>query len=244
MMDIGTFFAHPSVWGIGLALLFGALWLVPFTLPQRKKPQIWLLLIVGAALFTPSIAWIQVPLQNWVRGLLSSSTSPLVSGIPLVLLSGTVQEGFKLAPVALYLWLSAGNDCRTRVALGAMCGAGVGICEAQWALNSIFALGWSWDVVKLYGFRGLAGFWERFFAVAFHIGSTAIAAYGLSRGKWWQFYLLDTAMHSTLNYGAILFGLGLLSVVHLETYVAVWGIAAVSVALWLKRRSEAQKEPG
>jgi len=49
-----------------------------------------------------------------------------------------------------------------------------------WVHNAIFASGWSWEAVQTGGVIALAGFWERFFTLAFHIAVSALAGYGLA----------------------------------------------------------------
>ena len=82
----------------------------------------------------------------------------------------------------------------------------------------------------------LAGFWERFFAVAFHIASCAIAGWGLARGWGWQFYLLASFLHAFLNYSVVLLQSGLITLIQLEIYAAVWAMIVTVGALWLRWR--------
>jgi hypothetical protein len=58
--------------------------------------------------------------------------------------------------------------------MGALVGAGYGVIEAQWLMNAIFAAGFSLGMVSTYGLIVLAGFWERFFTIAFHTASGAV----------------------------------------------------------------------
>ncbi len=93
------------------------------------------------------------------------------------------------------------------------------------------------------GYMALAGFWERFFAVAFHIAVSGLAGYGLAKGWGWQFYLLAAFLHSLLNYGAVLFHSGLLTIVYVEIYAAVAAVLITAVVLWLRwRKSEETDE--
>ncbi len=249
-MDIGDFFANPSSWGIGLALLMGVLWLAVLAPPWRKNPRIWAAyiggIIIGALLFAPSIAWIQVPLQTWTNNLLIQSVGQqafqsgiLLYGIPSILLTGLVQEAAKLVPPLLYVVLCLllwhrHTKPKTALMIGAMTGAGFGIFEAQWVLNQVFAVGWSWQTVQLLGPVALLSFVERFFTVAFHTSCTALAAYGLAKGKGWQFYLMVALFHSLTNYGAVFYSTGFLTAVQIEVYLAVWSLALMAVVLWLR----------
>ena len=243
-----SWFANPSLVGIGLAILFGAIWLVGYWPPLFKKPWLWAVLAISAILSLLAVGFIQIPLQVLAGRALGQFWSQellmrwlLLAGIPQILLSGLVQEGSKLVPVVIW-WLGENRTLEPKMglAIGAAAGFGFGVFEAVWAHNSIFAAGWTWEAVQTGGYMALAGFWERFFAVAFHIASSALAGWGLARGWGWQFYLLTAFLHSLLNYSVVLLQTGLFTIVHLEIYAAVVAVIVNAGALWLRwRRSEA-----
>ena len=165
----------------------------------------------------------------------------LLAGIPAILLSGLVQEGSKLVPVVIYWWRKGRNiDPKLGLAIGAVAGAGLGVFEAMWVHNNIFAAGWSWEVVQTGGIMALVGFWERFFAVAFHIAASALAGYGLAKGWGWQFYLLAAFLHAFLNYSVVLLQSGLITIIQLEIFAAVWAVLVTAGALWLRWRKSAE----
>ena len=85
----------------------------------------------------------------------------------------------------------------------------------------------------------LAGFWERFFTVAFHIAASALAGYGLAKGWGWQFYILASFLHGFLNYSVVLVQSGLLTVVHVEIYIAMVAVLVTTGTLWLRWRKPA-----
>jgi RsiW-degrading membrane proteinase PrsW (M82 family) len=243
-LTISTFFANPSAWGVGLALIFGAFWLFLLRPVNLRSPWPWVVFIAGATLFAPCIVWIQVPLQNRVGtaligsvGIIEYQKQLLWTGIPVVLLSGLVQEGAKLVPVAVF-WLFNKRTISPKLGLcvGAMAGAGFGIFEAQWVLNSIFASGWNWSIVQAHGFLGIAGFWERFFTIAFHTASAALIGWGLAKGYGWQFYLLTSSLHFLVNYPVLLLQKGYLTSIQIEIVVAVLASIIYAVVLWLRWR--------
>jgi RsiW-degrading membrane proteinase PrsW (M82 family) len=235
-----SFFQNPSAWGIGLAIGFGVVWLACYRPPLIKKPWLWAVL-AGSAFFTlAAVCFIQMPLQTWAGQALGYA-GILVVGIPIVLLSGLVQEGAKMVPVVVYWKRSSKNiDPKLGLAIGAVAGAGFAIFEAQYILNVIFSYGWTWAAVQAGGFMALLVFWERFFTVAAHIAFSALAGYGLAKGWGWQFYLIASGLHALLNYGSILWQSGLLTDLYVEIYAAVLAVAVTAWALWLRWRKGAE----
>lgn len=168
----------------------------------------------------------------------------MIAGIPLVLLSGLVQEGSKLLPVVIYWWRKDRKiDPKLGLVLGAVAGLGFGVFEAVWVHNNIFISGWSWNVAKLYGLlSAMLPFLDRFFTVAFHAAASAIAGWGLAKGWGWQFYLIASLAHTVLNYGAIVFQAGTLNQIQLEVIVAIFSLIVTAAALWLRYRRQ-KKQP-
>ena len=243
-----SLFTNPSVLGIGLALVFGTIWLAPYWPPLFKKYWLWAVLVSSAILSLAAVSFIQIPLQIWAGQALNYFWSEeilmnwlMLAGIPQILLSGLVQEGSKLAPVVIYWWRKGRNiDPKLGLAIGAVAGAGLGVFEAVWVHNNIFAAGWSWEAVQTGGIMALAGFWERFFAVAFHIAASALAGYGLAKGWGWQFYLLAAFLHAFLNYSIVPLQSGLITIIQLEIFAAVWAVLVTAGALWLRWKKSAE----
>jgi len=224
-----SWFANPSAVGIGLAIGFGAIWFAAYWTPILRNWRAWAVLVGSAFLALIAVVFVQLPLQFAVGDLLGRFWSQevlvnmlLLTAIPQILLSGLVQEGAKLVPVVVW-WRRAG----------------FGMFEAQWAHNTIFTFGWTWQAVETGGFWALAPFWERFFAVAFHTASSALAGWGLARGWGWQFYLVASVFHAVLNYSAVLLNRGLLTIIQLEIYAAAIAVLVTAIVLWLRwRKSE------
>ncbi len=234
--------------GIGLAVAFGAVWFIPYWTPILKKPWAWAILAAGAFLSWAAVAFIQIPLQFWTGQALNYFWSQevlmswlLLAAVPGILLSGLVQEGSKLVPVVIYWWRKGRSiDPKLGLAIGAVAGMGLGVFEAVWVHNTIFASGWSWEAVQTGGLIALAPFWERFFTVAFHIAASALAGWGLAKGWGWQFYLLASFLHGFLNYSVILLKLGLITGVQMEIFAAVWAALVTAGALWLRWRKSTE----
>ena len=241
-----SFFIYPNLIGIGLALAFGAFWIVCYWSPLFKKPWLWGILVGSAIITVILISFIQIPLQFlsgealvYIWGQDALIQWILLAGIPAIALSGLIQEGAKLIPVVLYWWRKGKNiDPKVGLVIGAVAGAGFGVFEAQWVHSGIFAYGWTWELVQTNGLMALAGFWERFFAVGFHTASCALVGYGLARGWGWQFYLIASFLHAFLNYSIILAQSEILTVVQQEIFIAVWATLVAGIALWLYWRPE------
>jgi len=239
-----SFFANPSAFGVGLAIYFGAIWLIPYYPPLFKQARIWAVMAVSAFLALLAASFVQIPLQFlagqamgrlWSQQVIMSRI--LLFGIPQILLSGLVQEGAKMVPLVWY-WRRKDKNIAPKLglAVGAAAGAAFGIFEAQWVHNQIFASGLLWGLLETQGILALVGFWERFFVVAAHTAFSALAGYGLARGKGWQFYLIASGLHALLNYSAVLLTAGVLTAIQLEVYVAVLAIGVTAWALWLRWR--------
>jgi RsiW-degrading membrane proteinase PrsW (M82 family) len=228
--------------GIGLGIIFGAIWLICYWPPLFKKYWLWLVMISSAILCWFAVAFIQLPLQLLVGQLLGQFWTEeiimqwlLLASIPQILLSGLVQEGAKLIPIVIW-WRRNKTDFLPKMGLivGAVSGAGFGIFEAVWAHNTVLASGWTWQAVQAQGLGALIPFWERFFAVPFHIASSALAGYGLAKGRGWQFYLIASFLHALLNYSVVLLQSGMLTIVQLEIYGSLIALVITAVALWLR----------
>ena len=229
--------------GIGLGIVFGAIWLIGYRPPIFKKPWVWGLIMMNSAFLTwTAVCFLQSSLQSWTNqalvyffGLETVMGWLLVASIPSILLSGIVQEGSKLVPVVMgWLRNNRNMNARTGLIIGAISGAGFGVFEAVWVLNTTFAAGWTWAMVESQGLVALLPFVERFFAIAFHIGSCALAGYGLAKGWGWQFYLVAAFLHGLVNYSVVLFQTHVLTAFQMDIWVAVIAIVLTIVVLWLR----------
>lgn len=234
--------------GISLGLLFGAIWYAPYWTPVLGKRSSWAVLSISAILTWLAVCFIQVPLQSlttqgmnliWDQTVLMRWI--LLAIIPQILYSGLVQEGAKLVPVVFIWWKRKTKmDPKTGLVLGAAAGLGFGVFEAVWIHNSIFISGWSLSTsIGTTGIiYGLLPFWERFFTVAFHTALSAIAGWGLAKGRGWQFYLIASFAHAILNYSVVFYSAGHLGQLQISIYVAVLSLITTAVALWLRYRKD------
>jgi RsiW-degrading membrane proteinase PrsW (M82 family) len=252
-----SWFIYPGVeWkliliGVGLALAFGAIWLICHWPPLFRRHWFWAVAVFSAFLTMLALVFVYWPLQYYISrdmshywNALTLNDWLLLSGLPFVLVSAFVQEGAKMLPMVVWWWRSGRNiDPKLGLALGAVAGAGFGIFEAFRTSATALGSGWTWDVITGNGFLGITPFWERFFSTGFHIAVSSLAGYGLAKGRGWQFYLIASGLHTVLNYSTLLYQKGYLSVTQVETYIA--GVAAlVALAVLLLRwQKEKEEEP-
>lgn len=239
---------------LGLALAFGAVWLIAYWSPWLKHPPLWLVMIAGALITVLALTFIQIPLQHYVSkamtqvwGITTLNNWLLLAGIPSVLLSGLVQEGAKMVPMVAWWWRSGKTITPgLGIAIGAAAGAGFGIFEALWGISGTFLAGWTTDVVTAYGwFLGISSFWERFFTAGAHIAFGAIAGYGLAKGKGWQFYLIAALLHALFNYSIVIYqyfamvkGSNLITPTRIEIFIAVFAVIVTAIVLLIRWRKE------
>ncbi len=242
-MEFIQYFLYPSVNGILLALVFGLIWMAALGVWRWQGKWLWLCL-AGIIIFPVSIGIFQTPLQNLISNAFVNNYGVqlyieriFLMGLPVVLVSGFIQEGAKMLPAVMWWW---GHNKeltpRTGLAIGAVVGAVFGVVEAQWILNQLFASGYTWSLIPQYGFEAVLPLWERFFTVAFHIGTGAITGYGLAKGKGWQFYLIASGIHSLTNYTTLFYIKQMLTTVQIEIVIAVISVIVFGVIAWLAWR--------
>jgi hypothetical protein len=143
-----------------------------------------------------------------------------------------------MVPIAFW-WARSGRNITPKMglAIGAMAGAGFGVFQVIWMNNQIVLplVGLPWDAAQ-YGFEGIAAYWESFFYIGFHIAASAIAGYGLARGKGFQFYLLAVLLHAIISYVAILQVQFEFTVVQYETCIAVIAVLVTAGILMYRWR--------
>jgi len=242
------FFSYHSIIGIGLAVVFGAIWLACYRPPLISKPWLWAVLAGGAIAAPIAIAVTVFPLRfgiSWVYSSLWSQKTTtqwgLLASIPSMYLFALAREGFKLLPVVGYWWGMGRNmEPKLGLAAGAVSGAGFGILEANWTLSYILSSGWNWERVQIEGLVALGGFWESFFVIGINIASCALAGWGLAKGRGWQFYLLAALVYFLPSYTYVLIGKEIITGAQAEFIIAALALAATGVVLWLReRKSEA-----
>jgi len=233
--------------GIGIGILLGAIWYAVFWISILKKPYAWSILVISTFLTWIALSFIQNPLQIWIGQALTHFFKTevlmkwiLLAGLPQILVSGFVQEGAKLLPVAVYWWKKDKKiDPKVGLLAGAAAGLGFGVFEAIWVLNTNFTAGWNIEMIKTQGlFLALIPFIERFLAIAVHTSASAIAGWGLAKGWGWQFYIIASIAHATVNYNVLIVAAGLLNKIQIEIYIAAVILIVVIIALWLRWRKQ------
>ena len=239
-----SLFANPSILGIGLAVVFGAIWLFFYKPPLFREPWLWAILVGSAVLMPISVVFAEVPLRIWVWqaytyfwSVETLSSWLLFINVPALFLNALVNEGGKLIPVVIYWWRKGKNITPALgLAAGAMAGAGFGILWVQWLYNFIVVSGGAWEIVHSGGIVQFIPWLEGFFVIAFHIASCALAGYGLARGWGWQYYLLASFSHTILSYVYLLQHAELISAFQALMGVGALALVVTGVVFWLRER--------
>jgi len=245
------FFSNPSLLGISLAVLFGAVWLTVYRPPIFRNYWLWAV-FAGGAIAAPIGIFLQeflVKPELWklarvIWSLETLNDWSLVASIPGLFLQGLVREGSKFVPVVV-CWLCLKREINPRLglAIGAIAGAGFGILEAQWTLNYIFHSGWVWEYVQKSGvFMAFAGFWETFFILGYNIAAGALAGWGLGRGWGWQFYLFAAVAYMILMCSPTLAEGHLIEDLQVEFVIAAWSLLLTGILLWMRGHENKEKE--
>ncbi|MEW6104963.1 MAG: hypothetical protein AB1563_01155 [Bacillota bacterium] len=188
---------------------------------------------LGAALFAPSIAEIQVPLQSlatrWAMGHLSTANS-LVLSIPAILLTGIVQEPAKLLAAGLGMWTVTRGRRRAAPTFGALAGAGYGGMEAAVILSHALAMMPS----KVFPWLATV---ERAGAIIFHLSLPGIVMFSWTRGAARGLLGLLGAVlaHAALDSLPVLLGMGLVGVAAAEVVVGILSLALFVYLILLVR---------
>jgi uncharacterized membrane protein YhfC len=240
------FIRQPDWHSALLAILLATPWFLLLVRRRTRISWIWTVFLAGIVLFPLSIAYIQVPIQNGINGLYAKNLSNeiiqkyvLLIGIPVIIVSGLVQEVVKF--VIAIVGQRVSRDAKTGrsgLAFGAASGAGYGGMEAFWVFNQIFATGITLATIQLLGVAALYGFIERVFTVMFHIGAAAISTYGYTTGRPWRYLLLAIFLHSLTNYFVLPLQSGVLNTEIVEGIIAAIAIVTIGTALWLNNRAK------
>lgn len=247
-----SFFEHPNLFGISISISIGIIWLLIYKIPVIKYRRFWIFPILSGLLGLVGLAFIQYPLNQLLGIFLKNfwtevelQQNILIIGLLSVLIGGFSQEITKIIPFVIYRIFKKDEITSINgLILGAVAGAGFGVFEAQWMLNNLFNAGWTWTAVSENGVLALIPFWERFFAIGGHIAFSAIAGYGIAKGKGWRFLMLSALMHAALNYSAYLLKVGILTFIHVEILIAVFTIGLTIAILSKENRNRFVKNPG
>lgn len=241
-----SYFTNTNLFGVIIALLFGAIWIACFKPPLFQRLWLWEILAGSAIVTLIAVSFIQVPLQNAISKDINELMSAynivramLLNGIPLAIVAGLVQEGAKLIPPVIY-WLLQKRDVNTRlmIIIGAIAGAGFGIFEAQWIHNIYFASGWNWELVQNAGPIAFLPFLLTFSTVAFHTGACALNCYGLAKGFGWLSYLVIAIVNALMQYCNYVRGIQLMSFLLAQICITSLAVIVMAVALWLRWKKQ------
>jgi len=193
------------------ALLWGG---CLYVLSGRARRYLWLLL-PGLPLSALANLWIKRPLATSVSqvagvGLSFDLAQPVWLLIFLWLLSPLVEEAVKLLPLLLPPVRSYLTGDLAALWTGMGLGISFGLGEAAYLAYGV-AQSPLYASLPWYMFTGYFG--ERLLVCLVHGVMTAVAVYGLRKGRRQAIlaYLVAVGMHALVNAGAVLFQLGLIS---------------------------------
>ena len=251
-----SWFLNPGIeWehiliAIGVALVFGGIWLALYR--QPRFTNLWLpgVMLFGAFFTVVAVALVQLPLQYYIGQGMSNVWSQgtlndwlLLASIPMILVGGLVQEGAKMVPMVAW-WRGRKNlDPKVGLAIGAMAGFGFGMFRSFWINAYTIGGGWSFELIGEDWFGAISPFWQSFFFIGMQVATSALAGYGLAKGRGWQFYLIAAGLSSLLSYSFVLYQKGYLTDIQIEIYFAAVAVLATIIALWLRYRKEKVEEP-
>ena len=234
-----AYFRNPSPWGIGIALAFALFWLLLYRPPLFRQPAAWLALAGGALAGMLATAFMLGPLNGLLRVdqyIQEGQTGRLLlGGLLLVIAGGAIHESAKLLPVWL-VWRRGGKTLEPRMGLllGAAAGIGFGLLEAQWVHNLLFATGWNWDVFPTEYMSALITFWERLAMIGLHAGLSALAGWGMAKGKCRQYFLAAAGLHALAGFLSYLLAGGVISVLLMELALTVMVLVLTVVMVSLR----------
>ncbi|MGI6344954.1 MAG: YhfC family glutamic-type intramembrane protease [Bacillota bacterium] len=226
----GTSIIHPAIalsLYISLFVIAGVGWsLILMGKPRHsRKSGAWVALALGIAAFLLTLR-IQLPLQQELGDWGSQQGLPvLLYGFGQMLITGLVQESLKLLAILLPARFSTRQQ--SWLALGIAAGLGFGVWEAC----QLVAL-----PLGYLGVLSPLAVFERVFAIAFHIATSVIMAAGYRRGRMLPYYLVAVISHALLNYLALFFHLGIVSIAVTEALIAAFSLLTFAGAYLLRRR--------
>lgn len=199
-------------------LIFGLIFVSPFIRKYYRKPEIYMILILGGALF-PILSITQFPLQRWYSSQffipgVEAGGSLYFYAVFSTLIAGFIQETLRLFPIALFfLWKKPRQ--MFSITLGVFCGIGFGICEACSLTGAAYQSG-AMNVVSW-------GIFERIFAILFHATAGAAMGYGINRGLKHLsiIWLILIVIHSLSNYLVVFFQKAIIDVALLEIMIGL-----------------------
>ncbi|MEW6082245.1 MAG: hypothetical protein AB1576_10825 [Bacillota bacterium] len=229
-MEVRGFVAMATMAALTLGLLFGT--------HRSRRPggrtgalALFVPAVLGAVTFVPSIAYIQIPLQVQVSYLAMatlSTANPLILSIPPILLSGLIQESVKLGTAGLSRAL--GPRAVSRWMVGALTGLGYGGLEAWVVLSPVLASG-------IPGLQVLPALLERLAVMPLHaaLGAIVYAFWDRGAGPGLAGLFLGGLIHSMVNYSAVLFQAGTISLATVYIYLFLTAGATTAYARYVGR---------
>jgi RsiW-degrading membrane proteinase PrsW (M82 family) len=231
-----------SGWAVGVAFFIGATWISLYFPPLFKDARLWLVMVASAFFTIAIVRFVYVPLADAAFWHLLPFPPDPESGRLLLLqalgfiFTCFVEEGAKMVPIVAY-WRYRDRKLSPKMGLivGACAGAAFGIIYEQGQLVPVFTSGVFWNDLETYGIMAFTDLWDDLF-VAASTAFSAVAGYGLAKGKGWQFYLIAVGLHALRGVGFMLNGRGILTWRQSLAWVIIVAAGVTAWALWLRWR--------
>ncbi len=165
-------------------LIFGIIFASPFLLKNYKRPEIYIALVLGGAVYLIN-NYVTFPLQKWYGAeilipAMEKGSSLYLYGALTTLISGFFQETIKLIPIILiFLWKRPTQ--KLSIAIGVLAGIGYAIYAASSITGNPYQIG-AMPILSVAVFGQIV-------MILFHTAAGAGYGYGINRG-WKQLFMI------------------------------------------------------
>ena len=215
-----------------LFLVIGFLCCLPFILKNYKRPETYIMLVLGALMYV-LIRVTYIPLQTWYTNAhiipgMQSGGSLYYYGFISALLTGVFQESFKLIPIALYYFIRRPGK-RVAIAVGVFAAVGFGILEACFMTGAAYQSG-ALDILSGQTF-------EQALMILFHTLSGVLLGYGVYVG-WKRLVIFWPALiviHTAISYLIVFYHRGDIEIELIQIIIALIDVLLLLATYLLTR---------
>jgi hypothetical protein len=228
---IGSFIDRMPIYLV--YLLFCIVFISPVISTNFKKPEIYLIFMLGAALF-PVLRSTQIPLQKWYAleyliPAVKSGGSIFSYGVISALIGGLIQEILKFVPILLVFIIRRPNR-KTLIVAGMFCGLGFGFYEAC----SLTGAGYQSGIIGIFSWA----VFERFFTMLFHTVTGTALGYALGFGakRLIAVWAIMVIVHTLVNYSILFYQQGVVDLALFEILMSVFQVLFAMIVFFIVRK--------